>query len=105
MSESKDGGGGSRAAHLDVSEDRMYDSRLRGDYELHDMAHSPSNKDRHRQQVRHSCIVCVCIIHLEISLRYFCCQRVDEYESGHYEYVLVHPRTVGREHDCIAQKI
>ncbi|CAM9250842.1 unnamed protein product [Pylaiella littoralis] len=54
MSESKDGGGGSRAAHLDVSEDRMYDLRLRGDYELHDMAHSPSNKDRHRQQRRES---------------------------------------------------
>ncbi|CAM9191239.1 unnamed protein product [Ectocarpus sp. 6 AP-2014] len=48
MSESKDGGGsssgGGRAPYLDVSEDKMYDSRLRGDYELHDYAHSPTNQ-------------------------------------------------------------
>lgn len=52
MSESKDsdGRGGGRAPHLDVSEDKMYDSRLRGDYGLHDLAHSPSNQDQ-RQKV------------------------------------------------------
>lgn len=54
MSESKDGGGGGggggRAPYLDVSEDKMYDSRLRGDYELHDYAHSPSNQ---RLKVQH----------------------------------------------------
>lgn len=52
MSESKesDGRGGNRAAHLDVSEDKMFDSRLRGDYGLHDLAHSPSNQDQ-RQKV------------------------------------------------------
>lgn len=51
MSESKDSGdgrGGSRAPHLDVSEDKMYDSRLRGDYGLHDLAHSPSNQDQRK---------------------------------------------------------
>lgn len=55
MSESKySDGGGSRAPHLDVSEDKMYDSRLRGDYDLHDLAHSPSNQEQ-RQKVTEAC--------------------------------------------------
>lgn len=50
MSESKDGGDdGRRSPHMDVSEDKMYDSRLRGDYDLHDLAHSPADQDRHRK--------------------------------------------------------
>lgn len=52
MSESKDGGG-SRAPHLDVSEEKMYDSRLRGEYDLHDMAHSPTNQDGRYSKVKH----------------------------------------------------
>lgn len=51
MSESKDGGDdGRRSPHMDVSEDKMYDSRLRGDYDLHDLAHSPADQDRHRKK-------------------------------------------------------
>lgn len=49
MSESKDGGNWGGAPHLDVSEDKMYDSRLRGDYDLHDMVHSPNNQDRQQK--------------------------------------------------------
>lgn len=51
MSESKDGGG-SRAPHLDVSEDKMYDSRLRGNYDLHDIAHTPTHQDRRQSKVK-----------------------------------------------------
>lgn len=48
MSESKDGGSRGRSSpHLEVNEDKMYESRLRGNYELHDLAHSPS---RHGEQ-------------------------------------------------------
>lgn len=50
MSESKDGGEGSRQSpHMDVSEDKMYDSRLRGNYDLHDLAHSSAEQDRQRK--------------------------------------------------------
>lgn len=44
MSEGKDGG--RRSPHLDVSEDKMYDSRLVGNYDLHDIAHSPAHGRR-----------------------------------------------------------
>ena len=50
MSESKAGDdGGRRSPHMDVSEDKMYDSRLRGDYDLHDLAHSSADQDRQRK--------------------------------------------------------
>lgn len=50
MSESKDGDdNGRRSPHMDVSEDKMYDSRLRGNYDLHDLAHSSADQDRQRK--------------------------------------------------------
>lgn len=38
MSERKDDN--LRSPHLDVNEDKMYDSRIAGNYDLHDLAHS-----------------------------------------------------------------
>ena len=45
MSESKDSDEGPRSPHLEVNEDKMFESRLRGDYGLHDRAHTPTNQE------------------------------------------------------------
>lgn len=48
MAERKESDMEQRAPYLEVSEDKMFDSRLRGDYELHDRVHTPTHREKEK---------------------------------------------------------
>lgn len=54
MAERKESDMEQREPYLEVSEDKMFDSRLQGDYELHDRVHTPTHREE--EKVKSLCI-------------------------------------------------